>query len=362
MRIALLGDIALIGKYDLSVNSNAKENLKEVADYLQSFDYVIGNLESPLTDRKKSLVCKSMHLKSPIINIELLKYLHINAVSLANNHTYDYGRAAVEDTIAVLKKNKIDYFGIDNKGILLNNISINGFCCYSTNAVGYKRKKTKKGINTLVYQDVIEQVEKDKLEGNLSLLAMHWGDEHTNYPKLDHIYFSEILAKKNNLIINGHHPHVIQGIEVHKNALIAYSQGNFCFDDCKSISSSGIELIQNDDNRESFILEVEIEKNEIIDSKITSIREVDNHLILDLPNEKLKKISLEIKTIDDEERYENKRKSQFSNESFREAKFGRKNVNWYLKRLNYFAIGAFLIAKINKKKYFNNFSKKVNDQ
>ena len=48
MKIAFLGDIALIGKYDLTQSLDAKSRLNAIADYLKNFDHVIGNLETPL--------------------------------------------------------------------------------------------------------------------------------------------------------------------------------------------------------------------------------------------------------------------------------------------------------------------------
>ena len=257
MKIAFLGDIALIGKYDLTQSLNAKSRLNTIADYLKNFDHVIGNLETPLTSKKKSLVCKSMHLRSDPINVEILKFLNIDIVSLANNHSYDFGRKGIDDTIEILKSNNIDFYGFDNKYVNIGDLTLRGYCCLTTNAFGYNSKTKKKGVNTLDYSKVISDVNNDNINGKLSLLSMHWGDEHTNYPRYEHVKFSRYLSKINNVVINGHHPHVVQGIEKINNSIIAYSQGNFCFDDCKSISGTGMELKQNDSNRESFILEVE---------------------------------------------------------------------------------------------------------
>ncbi|MFC2151995.1 CapA family protein [Bacteroidota bacterium] len=350
MKIALLGDIALIGKYDLTKNAKAKQGLEKISNFLKSYDYVIGNLETPLTDRTRTLVPKSMHLKSPLKNIELLKYLNISAVSLANNHIYDYGRKAVEDTIKILRDNNIEYVGIDGRSITLDKIEINGYCCYSTNAFGYNNRD-KKGVNTLTYNRILNQTEKDKNSNKLSLFSIHWGDEHTNYPRFDHLKLARELTEKNNIIINGHHPHVIQGVEKVNDSVIAYSQGNFCFDDCKAISGTGLELKQVEANRESFILEVEIEGNKIINYNNIGIKEINNEIILDSIKEKLNMISSKLKNISDIVRYQQERIMQIKNPEFRVKKFGEKNLKWYLKRLNYFPIGAYIFGKINKKRY-----------
>jgi poly-gamma-glutamate synthesis protein (capsule biosynthesis protein) len=359
MKIAFLGDLALIGKYDLSKNPNAKSSLKEIAHFLKSYDYVIGNLESPLTDRTRSTVPKSMHLRSPKVNVELLKFLNINFVSLANNHSYDFGRKGIDDTIKVLNKNGIEYFGIDNRSIPIINATLSGYCCYSTNAVGYNSASNTKGVNTLDYTEVIKQIEQDKASNKITLLSIHWGDEHTNYPKFDHIQFARLLSQKNNIVVSGHHPHVVQGIEKVNDSIIAYSQGNFCFDDCEAISGTGMKLIQNEENRESFILEVNISQNKIESYKTIGIKEIDNRVVFNPIDTKLSRISEELTNISDRAKYQENRILQFSDPQFRMEKFGKKDIKWYFKRLNYYAIGAYLLGKINKRKYNSSFDSHI---
>ena len=166
MKIAFVGDIALIGKYDLTRSPDARNRLKELSNKLNGYDYVVGNLESPLTDVHKTLVCKSMHLRSPRKNVELLKYLNIDAVSLANNHIFDYGKKGMNETIKTLEDNGIEYIGIDKKFLLKEiqgeRISISGFCCYSTNGAGYITNNNHKGINPLTFDAIREQILLDK--------------------------------------------------------------------------------------------------------------------------------------------------------------------------------------------------------
>lgn len=54
MRLALLGDIALFGAFDIKNNPRLKENLREISSYLDGFDYVVGNLETPFSEKKKN--------------------------------------------------------------------------------------------------------------------------------------------------------------------------------------------------------------------------------------------------------------------------------------------------------------------
>jgi len=358
MKIAFLGDIALIGKYDMTKNKNAKKRLKTIAKKLKDYDYVIGNLESPLTDTNKTLVCKSMHLRSPVINVEILKYLNIDAVSLANNHLFDFGKSGLKDSIETLEKNNIEWFGGNKKSMIKDikgeKISFSGFACYSTNGSGYRRNSSQVGINPLTYESISEQLERDELNNAYSVMSFHWGDEHTNYPKIEHIELAKKIVKIKDVIIYGHHPHVIQGIQHFNNSLVAYSLGNFIFDDCISLNGKFV-LRQNEQNKKSFIMEVELNNGMITNTSQIGIREtVESIEFFDIDDE-IKNISRKIDNISKVEEYENLRYSQIS--KVRLEKFGKRDLNWLISRLNYYSIGARIMSDIRKRKYLRISSK-----
>ncbi len=358
MKIAFLGDIALIGKYDLTKNPNAKERLKVLSEKLSEYDYVVGNLESPLTDKNKTLVCKSMHLSTPIINVELLKYLNINAVSLANNHLYDFGEGGLADTIKILEESKIEWFGANSKHILKEingeKLSFSGFCCYSTNACGYNENGKNFGVNLLSYDSVMRQLHSDRRSNSFSIMSFHWGDEHTNYPKYEHICLARKIVKAKDVVICGHHPHIIQGVQQFDNSIVAYSLGNFLFDDCVSINGR-LKLKQNYENRKSFILEVEIKDGIIMNQKSHGFIDKENGFaFFDICSE-LEQISTPLNSIKDVGGYEMTRRNQI--DKVHKDKFGKKNFNWLVNRLNYYSVGAYIMSKSRKKKYLKEVEK-----
>lgn len=354
MKIAFLGDIALIGQYDITENPNVKKKLKTLSKKLSHYDYVVGNLESPLTSESKTMICKSMHLKTPLINVELLKYLNINAVSLANNHLYDYGKKGFEETIKTLDKNGIEWFGANSKKLLKdfngNKVSFSGFNCYSTNGSGYNENNNDEGINLLSYDNVIEQVDNDIKNDACSILSFHWGDEHTNYPNFEHIELVKKLCEKKDLIVVGHHPHVIQGIQKINNSIVAYSLGNFLFDDCVSINGN-LKLKRNDENKKSFIFEIELQDGLIKSNKCIGFKDMENDFVFFDIDKEIEKISKKILNIKNPESYEKERQEQIK--KVRLEKFGEKDFKWLRSRLNYYSIGAFVLAKFRKRKYLN---------
>ncbi len=358
MKIAFLGDIALIGKYDLTKNPNVRDRLQVLSERLAEYDYVVGNLESPLTNIDKTMVCKSMHLKTPIINVELLKYLNVNAVSLANNHLYDYGEKGLLDTIRVLDSNGIEWFGANSKYILKEingqKFCLSGFCCYSTNAAGYMRNGKNQGINLLSYDNIINQLEIDKKNGAFSIMSFHWGDEHTNYPKYEHLCLAKKIANNKDVLIIGHHPHIIQGVEKINNSVVAYSLGNFLFDDCVSITGS-FKLKQNANNKKSFIFEVEIVNGSIVEEKFHGFKdENDGFVFFDIERE-LNDITEPLNNLKDIDKYEHMRRNQINRVI--QDKFGKHGFKWLISRLNYYSLGAYITAKFRKKKYLNEAEK-----
>ncbi len=102
MKIALLGDIAIFGCHCLSKNKSFKNYFDKVKKHLSDFDIVIGNLEAPFVKNESSVFGKSATVKSHPINVELLNYLGITHVNLANNHIGDFGIKGYKRTIDLL--------------------------------------------------------------------------------------------------------------------------------------------------------------------------------------------------------------------------------------------------------------------
>lgn len=270
MRVALLGDVALFGKYSLSSNPNAKERLREAAHYLSDFDCVIANLETPFVTNQRPYAPKSAHIKSSPEDVELLKYLNIGYVNLANNHIYDFGPESLALTINILEKNSIEHFGIDGKQVKITRndckMALSGYCCYSTNPLGLDR-----GVNPLDIERVTNDMISNHKNGFYNLLNVHFGQEHVHQPNYDHILMARQLAHELPYVFCGHHPHVIQGLEQHLDSFIAYSLGNFCFDDVYTNSSSKPIFKMTEANRKSFIWDIEIKDNVVVNHRMMPV-------------------------------------------------------------------------------------------
>lgn len=351
MKIAFLGDIAAFD-YGL-LKGDWKSYFRNIANLLSEYDFVLANLETPITERKYTLRCKGMHLKSSPKIVEAIKFLNISAVNLCNNHIYDFGRKGVDDTIEALTTAGIDFFGIDRKDYFIEEIGmrIHSYCCYSTNASGFL-KGDETGISPLRYPDLLKEVEKDKINQVLSCVCLHWGDEYSPYANRTQYNCFRKISEVNDCIIYGHHAHMMQGLEIYNRSLAAYNLGNFYFDDCISPINKQIKIKQSPENRESFILSVEIENSKILKYETVCFR-FDNNKFALIDNVKRLKLLSEKLKFCAEDIYKETARSEIAR--LRKENLAPHDYKWLLSKINYYSIGAKILSEINKKRFYNEF-------
>lgn len=359
MKIALVGDIALYGKYS-TCNKSIFKYLDSIKEVLSQCDYVIGNLETPFAeDKTRHYGHKSAYIKASPDNVSILKHLGINAVCLANNHTFDYGKVSFELTKQILKDNNIEYFGIDSKKEIIKDIDNNkivvcGYCCYSTNPQGCGIN----GINEYNYANVANELKKYYHNGYNIIMSVHAGQEHVNYPNIDHINIAHLLTKDASFVYYGHHPHVLQGFEEYNNSLIYYSLGNFCFDDVYTKKSKEPLIKMSDNNKSSIIVILEYDNNNLVSHKEIPI--YDAQIIMEKSVEICRNISTyndRLTVIDEEYRT---MRNKLLNEYISSRK-SKRDIQWYLKRLNYSSIKQILNARNNYKLYCDNVKRYCNE-
>ena len=361
MKIAFLGDIALVGQYNEKKDFDVSKSIDYLKKLLAQYDFIVANLESPLTDKTTSFVCKSMHLRTKKENVRVLKELGVDAVTLANNHILDFGRKGLNDTINTLEAAGIGWYGVDGKTLFLEmdeKICLSGFCCYSANGTGYIDAKRKNGINALTLEKAMSQLKNDKESGAVSIVSIHWGLEHTNYPAYEHIKLAEKIAQMNQAVIHGHHPHIIQGIQRKDNgSIVAYSLGNAIFDTVVSLNNK-FSVEMNEQNRKALVLDVEIKDGRIARYSYKGFyigkREIEG---LDI-GEDMELISKQIDRISNITDYQNMRMEQYK--KVIQSKFGNHDIKWLMSRMNYYSIGAYITGRLRNKKYEKEAEKFIN--
>ena len=349
MKIALLGDMAFFGRMTIN-NTSYKEMFSPIKEHLQKCDYVIGNLESPLTNHSRVIGGKSAYLKGSPADVEILSYLGVTHVTLANNHMFDYRAQGMNETIRILEKNGIAWYGANSHAELIrsdnNKVVLLGYCCYSTNGKGIGTEKP--CVNVFDPKNVEECVDRYLRDGYLPILSIHWGQEHVHFPNYDHIEVARKLCNNRRIVIHGHHPHVIQGIESVGDSVIAYSLGNFCFDDIYTRKSKDPLVKLSTANKESYIMILDIESNEVTKYDIipfsfeTNVYQIDASIIA-----KINTWSNFLNT--PRAQYIKKRNDDLS--SYINGRKEMRDLQWYLKRINFDTFSMILAARNNQKKY-----------
>jgi len=351
LRVALLGDIALIGRYDRTRSGQVSERLRSVKSILDTCDEVVANLESPLTAKTTTTTCKGIHLRSDPANVETLRYLNVTAVNLANNHLHDYGFQGMRDTIAVLEKNGIRYFGINNGICFIENggagIALDGFCCYSSNGVNYGAKYGQ--IAVLSERNVERSLSAIGEKGFYGIVSAHFGDENIHYPRVDHISLFRRLSREYHFTLHGHHPHVIQGIERVNGSLLAYSLGNLIFDNVASMAIRNLHYEQTGENKESAIVILEVSAYGLAGCQTIPLNDVSSGIIphdetvagkLRLYSETLNVGLEECRSLRDKEVLDLQKRI-----------VPKRDLRFLMNRLSYYYIGAYLNGRRNARTY-----------
>ncbi len=220
---------------------------KNVRHIFEADDMTIVNLETPLTNATKKAQ-KTFAFKGKPEYTQILKEGSVEAVNLANNHTYDYLQQGMKDTVAALGKAKVEYFGDGHKSIK----EIKGI---KVGNLGYKGWDNSSSVKAGIKSDIQNM----KKNANLVIVSFHWGAEGVNYPNAVQKDLGRFAIDNGADLVIGHHPHVMQGIEQYKNKKIIYSLGNFSFGGNRNPSDKETFIYQ-----ESFIFN---NKKQLVASK-----------------------------------------------------------------------------------------------
>jgi len=204
--------------YILNKNNNDYSYFfKNTSDIFKNDDISTVNLETTFTNATIKAQ-KAYAFKAPPEQAAILKSGGIDAVNVANNHTYDYLKQGYEDTKAALEMQNIGYFG-DGPSLVKE---IKGM---KFGFLGYTVFVNSKSFENRLKEDITYL----KNQGCIVIVNFHWGIERVYTPDVTQKKLAYFAIDNGADMIIGHHPHVVQSIEKYKNKIICYSLGNFCF-------------------------------------------------------------------------------------------------------------------------------------
>jgi poly-gamma-glutamate synthesis protein (capsule biosynthesis protein) len=176
--------------------------MRNVKNYFEDSDLAIVNLEGTLTNASKH-ADKKFVFRGPPEFAKILSSSGIDAVTIANNHTYDYLQTGYADTVKNLEAEDIAFFGNEYKKVMeVNGIKVGLF-----------------GMNVLSnsggYKDFVRDAVKELKDAGAQLIIAyyHWGIELAHYPHATQTAVGRFSIDEGCDLVLGSHPHVLQGIE-----------------------------------------------------------------------------------------------------------------------------------------------------
>ena len=247
------GEVSLVAVGDVSFSRGVERIVKKqkdinypflkIRDYLKSVDLVFGNLETPITEGPEIPDFEMISRSNPGTE-QALKHAGFSVLSLANNHTPNFGEQGLKDTFNYLTEAGIKYVGagnneqeanqpvyIEKKGIKF------AFLAYNDTDVvpaSYEATNSHAGTAFMRTERMTEAVKEAKQKTDFVIVSLHSGIEYTDKQNNSQVNFAHAAIDAGADLIIGHHSHVVQTMEKYKGKYIFYSLGNFVFDQPQS--------------------------------------------------------------------------------------------------------------------------------
>ena len=258
--------ITLLGVGDVLIDREKPETIfQHVAEVLRSGDITYANCEGALSDKGYPNPLQAAH--SDPKNLNAFLHAGIDVVSLANNHSQDWGKEALLDTMARLKEAGVSYIGVGKnltearRPVILERkgtkVGLLAYCCVGPEGSGYEAEDDKPGyapvrswtiyekvdpqpgtwprIVSIPYKEdlaaMVDDIEKLKETVDVVVIAFHWGLHII--PRIIPMYCIDIghaAVDAGADLILGTHVHILKAIEMYNGKAIFHSTGNFALE------------------------------------------------------------------------------------------------------------------------------------
>jgi poly-gamma-glutamate capsule biosynthesis protein CapA/YwtB (metallophosphatase superfamily) len=216
-----------------------------VADLLAQPDVTFANLETPIAPGVPGGTREYVFNAPPEV-ISALRRAGVDAVAVSNNHAFDQGRTGFEETLRRLEQGGMKAVGVAAEGdgpVPLRieagglGIALLGYAHFFNqegNACPPPRPGGARCVQArpLDRARIVEDVRAAAARSDAVIVSLHWGVEYEPQPRAEDVQLAHDLVDAGALVVLGHHPHVLQPIELHRGSdgrtgVIAYSLGNF---------------------------------------------------------------------------------------------------------------------------------------
>ncbi|MES2071173.1 MAG: CapA family protein [Pseudomonadota bacterium] len=258
--ILFAGDIVLDGKPGQAI-AQGRDPFAAFAAILADADIRVGNLECVVATGGDQ-ADKTFTFRAHPRTLASLKR-HFDAVSLANNHSGDYGRTAFTEMLGLLQQQNIPHFGgghnlreahtpliITHKGIRIALLGYNEFLPRS-----FEADSNAAGVAWSEDEQVVDDIRKARSVHHADIVIpfMHWGWENEMKAGARQRQLARIMIDAGADAVIGGHPHVIQDVDVYKGKPIIYSLGNFMIDELDNEAQTQVSVLKLSVNRSGVL-------------------------------------------------------------------------------------------------------------
>ena len=246
--VTVVGDIMLGRGVGDRHAADPGRPLRPLADRLRSAEVTVGNLESTLSDDGVPQQGDDSFAADRQV-VGALAATGFDVLSLANNHTGDYGDAAFRDTLRRLDHSTIRRVGagvdaeaawrpvvVRRDGMRIGFVAFNAIgetprATASQPGAAEVRMQPRTGpLNPRDLRRLTSTIEDLTQRADIVIGLPHWGDQYTNRPVPDQRRVGRAMVDAGADIVVGGHPHWVQGIQTDQGGLVVHSLGNFVFD------------------------------------------------------------------------------------------------------------------------------------
>jgi poly-gamma-glutamate synthesis protein (capsule biosynthesis protein) len=256
--LAIVGDVMLASAPGKAI-ARGRDPLGPFGAILAAADIRVANLECVVASGGRAEVNKPWTFRAHPRAVKVLQR-HLDAVSLANNHSGDYGPEAFSEMIDLLGRAKIGVFGggrnlaeahtpliIERKGLRVALLGYDEF--FPRN---FEADTDKPGVAWSEDEQVRHDIAaaRSVYHADLVIPFMHWGIEHEPLADARQRTLARVMIDAGADAVIGSHPHVTQDVETYRGKPIVYSLGNFVFDG-----------FSDEDNITGWLLRLELDRD-----------------------------------------------------------------------------------------------------
>ena len=213
----------------------------EFKDAMKTVDVMMLNNEFTYSKRGTPTPNKQFTFRADPSSVKYLNLLGVDIVSLANNHTYDYGSESFQDTLETLDNAAIPYVGAGNNieeasrsvSYIINGCKVAYLAASRAENLRLTPLATtsSEGVCSCYgdSEEFIETIEKTAAKNDYVIVYVHWGTEYSTDLQSSQKELARKYIDAGASAVIGAHPHILQGIEFYNGKPVVYSLGNFLF-------------------------------------------------------------------------------------------------------------------------------------